>query len=358
MNQRNGKKVALNAAALQDHFSRSLRLDTELRKKRSARKQQQQQLDIRVEEEQQHEGSFPPWTCERCTMFNVDGSKRCEACGSLRKFPLEDMERNGQETLAQRLNLVPRAPIKLSDYEWKVLENESEQRKDSLAPCAICQENFKMREQVLLSCSHVFHQQCLESFERFVRTRERFCPLCRKQNYEKRKVELGKKAMFQQSIVRIQTFWRCHRIRIQFENRLAEFYANGQGNEIFRRKFFAKQLQKVTTKLDQHLSKEDDALDRLFAEFDENLKDSRRIFANDFANIDWESIFRVFRERGDSEECPICMYELDPASTTVLSCSHGFHTNCINAFEQFSIDKAPSCPMCREIYLGRRELSD
>lgn len=37
--------------------------------------------------------------------------------------------------------------------------------------------------QVLLSCSHVFHTQCLASFEAHVRVKA--CPLCRKQWYQK-----------------------------------------------------------------------------------------------------------------------------------------------------------------------------
>lgn len=36
--------------------------------------------------------------------------------------------------------------------------------------------------QVLLSCSHVFHQQCLASFERHMRVKA--CPLCRKAWYQ------------------------------------------------------------------------------------------------------------------------------------------------------------------------------
>jgi hypothetical protein len=47
--------------------------------------------------------------------------------------------------------------------------------------------------QVLLSCSHTFHQTCLSSFERFGRQVQRCCPLCRCQAYEKRRIEDGER---------------------------------------------------------------------------------------------------------------------------------------------------------------------
>lgn len=43
--------------------------------------------------------------------------------------------------------------------------------------------------QVLLSCSHVFHKQCMASFERFARNK--CCPLCRVQWYEKKIIQDG-----------------------------------------------------------------------------------------------------------------------------------------------------------------------
>lgn len=35
------------------------------------------------------------------------------------------------------------------------------------APCPICQDPFEQEDQVLLSCTHVFHKACLKNFERF-----------------------------------------------------------------------------------------------------------------------------------------------------------------------------------------------
>ena len=44
------------------------------------------------------------------------------------------------------------------------------------------------RSQVILSCSHIFHQTCLEAFEEFASEGRRFiCPVCRS-HYQKRVV--------------------------------------------------------------------------------------------------------------------------------------------------------------------------
>ena len=73
--------------------------------------------------------------------------------------------------------------------------------------CPICLEEFRPGEQVILSCSHVFHEKCLSSFENFQRRQhdgnsasggsgggsnggaafERSCPVCRRAKYEKKR---------------------------------------------------------------------------------------------------------------------------------------------------------------------------
>ena len=70
--------------------------------------------------------------------------------------------------------------------------------------CPICLEEFRTGEQVILSCSHVFHEACLTSFEAFQASQhasrvqgqaeggtaaayERACPVCRRAKYEKKR---------------------------------------------------------------------------------------------------------------------------------------------------------------------------
>lgn len=72
-------------------------------------------------------------------------------------------------SLAQHLGLVPQpAHHELSDAEWAVVAGLSAARGDSEGCCSICRDLFRNRPQVLLSCSHTFHDRCLRSFERCV----------------------------------------------------------------------------------------------------------------------------------------------------------------------------------------------
>ena len=70
-------------------------------------------------------------------------------------------------TLAQRHGLVKAPPAVLSEQEWLSMHARSQERQDSQHECCICREHFGLQEQVLLSCSHVFHKQCILSFERY-----------------------------------------------------------------------------------------------------------------------------------------------------------------------------------------------
>ena len=91
-------------------------------------------------------------------------------------------------TLAQRFKLVA-GPVHLTPEQWQAAHEQSLRRGDSQQDCSICLQPFKDQQQVLLSCSHVFHTQCLASFERYAQVR--CCPLCRCQAYQKKRIEDG-----------------------------------------------------------------------------------------------------------------------------------------------------------------------
>lgn len=59
---------------------------------------------------------------------------------------------------AQKMGLVEAPPQLLTEAEWSTVKEASNRREDSLLPCVICKEDFGLQDQVLLSCSHVFHR--------------------------------------------------------------------------------------------------------------------------------------------------------------------------------------------------------
>lgn len=110
------------------------------------------------------------WVCEACTFENEElqphqqqhDRERCSACDTFRV----KLDARASLTLAQKRGLVACPPPKLSRDDWDRCEKQAEARGDLAHPCSICRELFGVKEQVILSCSHVFHLDCLTSFER------------------------------------------------------------------------------------------------------------------------------------------------------------------------------------------------
>ncbi|XP_069770873.1 RING finger protein 32 isoform X2 [Narcine bancroftii] len=114
-------------------------------------------------------------------------------------------------TLAQKMGLieVPAAPLTAND--WQLVKKRSVQQGDSARPCAICREDFGIQQQVLLSCSHVFHRICLQAFEKF--SGRKSCPMCRKEQYQTRVIHDGARLYRMKCAIRIQSYWRGYIVR-------------------------------------------------------------------------------------------------------------------------------------------------
>ena len=69
--------------------------------------------------------------------------------------------------------------------DWNEIENKVEKRDNNI--CAICLCEFGKKKCYILSCSHVFHKNCLDNFERFDSYYIKRCPLCRN-NYTKKEI--------------------------------------------------------------------------------------------------------------------------------------------------------------------------
>ena len=73
-----------------------------------------------------------------------------------------------------------------SDNPWDKIVKEIKKRDDM---CAICFSNMNNKQVYITNCSHCFHKNCLESFEKFDSYYAKRCPCCR-QNYEKKLIKL------------------------------------------------------------------------------------------------------------------------------------------------------------------------
>ena len=191
--------TAINAAALQSHFAQSLSLSmpdfrgNRRRKKRQSTNSNRNTTTNRTatnSDLQTLRNSTRPWTCQHCTHINRGRVISCPACGNQRETETTTMVENDTNsttttsttatttaattdipTLAQQRGLVPPPPSRLTKAEWDVAEMTHEvrdaQRGMDETVCAICMERLSAGEQVILSCSHVYHNVCLSNFERF-----------------------------------------------------------------------------------------------------------------------------------------------------------------------------------------------
>ena len=84
---------------------------------------------------------------------------------------------------------------KKEEKNWKNIVNKMEQREQHV--CAICLCEFKNKSLYVLDCTHCFHKNCLDSFERFDPYYIKRCPICRA-NYTKKEIKLENNGKFQE----------------------------------------------------------------------------------------------------------------------------------------------------------------
>ncbi|XP_072820180.1 RING finger protein 32 isoform X3 [Vicugna pacos] len=266
-------------------------------------------------------------------------------------------------TLAQKLGLFAPPPPPLSSEEWETVKQRSVLQGDSTQPCPICKEEFELRPQVLLSCSHVFHRACLQAFEKF--TSKKTCPLCRRSQYQTRVIHTGAQLFKAKCAARIQACWRGHVVRKWYQDLRRTVPPK---DAKLRRKFFEEKFTEISHRLlmSYHTDTEE-----LLAEIDRCLAVNRSVLqqleercGRELTDEDWGRIQMQALHRG-AHECPICLAALSvsgaPSGTgpqqprreaVLLSCSHVFHRTCLLALEELSWGDAPrhACPLCRSHY--------
>jgi hypothetical protein len=151
--------------------------------------------------------------------FSMDGRGGMKKKKKKRREPVDHARAVDSSNLTQPLSLAQRLGIKampekkLSAQQWDVKRQVSFDRGDSHALCPICAEGYKMNDQVLLSCSHLFHARCLSSFENYSDRKTRHCPLCRCANYEKMRITDGNAIYEQKCAVIVQSLCRARAAR-------------------------------------------------------------------------------------------------------------------------------------------------
>ncbi|KAM7390346.1 hypothetical protein PAMA_008495 [Pampus argenteus] len=273
-------------------------------------------------------------------------------------------------TLAQKMGLVASPAGRLTEDEWTQVKARSVLQRESVQPCAICREEFCLQPQVLLSCSHVFHRACLQAFERF--TGRKCCPMCRREQYETRVIHDAARLFRHQCATRIQACWRGYVARKWYKNTKKTICPK---DKRLRHKFFEAKLQELNDSFVRYCHTDTEAF---LSDIDRSLSSSRRVFQQlerkqipEPQENDWDRIQSQVVHRG-VWDCPICLTALySPNLTTeaggsnqqqqqqqqqqrrhtvLLSCSHLFHQLCLEAFEAFTADSRPTCPLCRSVY--------
>lgn len=245
--------------------------------------------------------------------------------------------------LAQQLGLAPVPVPKLTSSQWTEVRLRAQARGDTshTESCPICTEEFKGSEQVLLSCSHVFHKICLRNFELF--SGNKVCPICRSKEYEKRVIHEAASAYRHACATKIQALFRRWRVRKQYLLMLSLIPPKDLSK---RRDFFMSKLGATSTRLAEMMNVRERALDALFEEMDRSVHSVRQslraaeVQLKVFSAQEWTDIRRRAQLRAETD-CPICAEPLAGGDykkrAVLLSCSHVFHHGCLLSFERFTI---------------------
>ena len=264
-------------------------------------------------------------------------------------------------TFAQRMGVEERPPSPLTDREWEVAHQRSITRNDAQEGCSICCQDFKLKKQVILSCSHSFHSQCILSFERHSQTL--CCPLCRSTDYEKRVIDDGAEYWKQRCHVMIQSAWRSFVVLKEYRTMQDTIEPTSPRK---KERFYLRKYQRMNHNVMSSMDQRTDDIDAFLMSIDSNIAASRAVFSsfgdlnveeckeNEHKNKEqltregekWSDIRAVAVKRAETD-CSICMELLEQKECVLLSCSHVFHGHCIQSFERFSLQRFRTCPICR-----------
>lgn len=389
---RNDKDTLLDAAALQDHYSRKIKINnfpkfTMLMKSRlppmtkvpRPRRMRHTKLSVKNA------------CCKKNSKVILDRLNYKDIITKkLEKAEKYEDNRRDQRlkkfmkglSLAQKRGLVTKPILPLNSEQWESVVNVAKRRLENETVCPICLDKFKVETQVVLSCSHVFHKACLASFEKH--TEQKRCPICRREHYEKLTFYEPSKLFIKNSATKIQALFKGHLERVKFfkflvknkytpdtkglKTRLSIFklgrmnfkmqnninkknrlYKEMFGEKIEKVKFIHSELMKSYEKnVEEILRKRNERLrvivedmleQKAMREYEEKVVEK---------NVQWEKCLNKVRERSD-RLCSICLGELyNYKPLYITSCSHIYHAACLSSFEMMS--DIIKCPICRAPY--------
>ena len=256
----------------------------------------------------------------------------------------------------------------MNPSQWEAVERQAKDREEHKGFCPICKEMLGKTLSVILSCSHVFHKNCLLSFERH--TGKKACPICRKQAYDTKHFAETEVYYREFCLIKLQSWFRGFLARKEY---LRLRVLHPPTHPLVRRKFFQKQLTGLSNVMQVEMNRHQDEIEELFRDIDQHVEASREAVKqfklhhksgldereieyremqeNDSKQLDeWRRVKQLAYLRQD-KECPICLHEFSTRrELCILSCSHVFHMRCIAAFESFDVRLRSVCPVCRTEY--------
>lgn len=215
------------------------------------------------------------------------------------------------------------------------------------SPCPICKDKLGSENICILSCGHLVHKTCLNSFNRFVNEKTPRCPVCHAL-YKIVDIRIDIKTL-NKCATMIQRNFRGFLARQKIE----EFAPRGS---IMHRKWVLKQAQSTSMKLSDVIERQNDNVDIMLNSIDEELEWARSIMKAVDARgmkLDWKEVRRRARER--KGRCAVCLREIEEDKAVVTSCGHIFHEDCLESWIQYCSkdQKQTTCPECRSYFQVR-----
>ena len=213
--------------------------------------------------------------------------------------------------------------------------------------CPICKEKLGIENLCLLSCGHLVHKTCLNSFKKLVNEKTPRCPVCH-MIYKIVEIQIDFKTLTN-SAIKIQKVFRGFLVRRRIDE-IAPF------GSIMHRKWVLRQAQSASVRLTSVIDRQNDNVDLVLSSIDEQLEWARSVMkAVDVRGmkVDWTEIRKQARER--EGVCAICLREIDEEKAVVTSCGHVFHEDCLESWMQYCSkeQRQASCPECRSFFQVR-----